>query len=216
MTAPDFNEDLHQYTLAGRVLPSVTQILTGMGMLKDLSFLDPFYRQRGTATHKVVDLDFSGLEIDWDFAGAEHVLPRYEKFLRLKEAAKLRPILWETPLASETWQYAGMPDYAGRFFQHLLAIVDWKGDGVEPGHRLQVAGGYRGLLIEAARAGDLDVDPVELMHCPCFLVPLGGNGEMPRHHLVEDEDGAALNIFRGAAAVWNWRAANSYNNGGKG
>lgn len=215
MTTPDFNPELHEYRVGGVIYPSVTQILSGLGMLKDLSFLDPFYRDRGTATHKVIDLDFSGLEIDWSFNGAEHIVPRYEKFLRLKEAAGLRPILWETPLASEVWQYAGTPDYAGPFFRHSLAIVDWKGDKPEPGHRLQVAGGYRGLLIEAAKSGDLDVDPVELMHCPCFLVPLGGDREMPQHEPVEDEDGAALNVFRGAAACFNWRAANGYLNGGK-
>lgn len=210
-----FDAERHEYTLAGVALPSVTQILGGLGMLKDLSFLDQFYRDRGTATHRVIDLHFSGLEVDWTFDGAEHIQPRYERFLRLKEAAGLRPIFWETPLASQVWQYAGTPDYVGRWFSDPLAIVDWKGDAPEPGHRLQVAGGYRGLLIEAAKAGDLDADSAELLHCPCYLVPLGGETEMPQHHRIDDEDGAALNIFRGAAAVWNWRAANGYNNGGR-
>jgi hypothetical protein len=212
---PDFDEAKHEYRVGRALYPSVTQILGGLGMLKDLSFLEPFYRQRGSATHHAIDLHFRGLTIDWDFEGAEHVTPRFERFLRLRETARLMPVFWESPLASSTWQYAGTPDYVGRFFDHPLAIVDWKGDAPEPGHSLQVAGGYRGLLCEAAANGEVDLDPAELLQAPCFLVPLGGDAALPRHHPIEDEDGAALDLFRGAAACWNWRLAHNLNGGSR-
>ncbi len=208
MTTPAFNEERHEYSLGARIYPSVTQILGGLGMLKDLSFLADFYRQRGSATHKAIDLHFQGVAIDWSFEGAEHIQPRFERFLRLAETARLRPIFWETPLLSEVWQYAGTPDYLGPFYDAPIAIVDWKGDAPEAGHHIQVAGGYRGLLYEAARSGEIDVDPDELLHCPCYLLPLGGETDLARHHLIPDNDGGALQIFRGAAAVWNWRVAN--------
>lgn len=200
-----FDPEPHRYELDGRRLPSVTEILQGLGLSKDLSFLDPFYRERGSATHACIELFFRGAEIDWNFDGVEHVRPRFEKFLRIADG--LKPVVCEEPLASRLFSYAGMPDYAGPFQAHPLAILDWKGDLIEPAYHLQVAGGYRGLLWEAAAAGEVDLDPAEVLHCPCFLVPLGGNGELPRFIPIAD-DGAAMQTFRGCAAAYNWKLAN--------
>lgn len=205
---PDFDPVAHKYSLGGRRLWSVTQILTELRLLKDLSFLDSFYRERGSAVHACIALAFAGKEVDWDFDGAEHVRPRFERFVRLREAAKLRPILFEQALASTAFGYAGTPDYFGPFYSHPFAIVDWKGDASEPGHRLQIAGGYRGLLYEAATARLVQVEPAEVLLAPCFLVPLGGESDMPRTVTVPDEDGQAMNLFRAAAALWNWRIQN--------
>jgi hypothetical protein len=196
---PTLDHEAHEYRLNGQRLWSVTQILGGLGLLRDLSFLDPFYRQRGSATHAAVD---------WDFEGAEHVQPRFQRFERLREAAGLKPILFEQPLASSTFFYAGTEDYFGPYLNHPYALLDWKGDSLEPGHGLQVAGGYRGLLYEAALSGFLDVDPNDVLHAPCFLVPLGGKSDLPSVRPIPDFDGNAMALFRGAAAVWNWRCSN--------
>lgn len=201
-----FNPELHEYREGGPEGPlyrSVTQILHRLNLLRDLWWLDDFYRQRGTAVHRAIDLHFLGLEVEWDFEGAEAVRPRFERFLRLEETANLRPILWETPMLSTLYGYAGTPDYLGPFGTDPLAIVDWKGDSVEPGYFMQVAGGYRGLLAEAARAGEIDVDPGEILTCPAYLVPLGGDSDLPNIKPVPD-DGETVNVFRGLAAGHNW------------
>lgn len=203
-----FDPDEHAYHLAGVRLPSVTGILAGLGLTKNLGFLDPFYRERGRAVHACIAMAFSGEEIDWEFEGAKHVAPRFQRFSRFAEAARLKPIVFETPLASPFYRYAGMLDYFGPFGRYPFAIIDWKGDYVDKGYRLQAAGGYRGLLLEAAERGEIDVDPGEILACPAYLVPLGGESDLPSAQPIPDEDGEAMNIFRCAATVWNWRLAN--------
>ncbi len=205
---PDFNAESHVYRVAGVRYPSVTEILGELGMVKGLSFLDPFYRQRGSAVHACMKLHLDKEEIEWGFEGAEHVRPRFERLARLADAAGMKPILSEEPLASSTFGYAGTADYLGPFFKAPVAIVDWKGDSFEKGHHLQVAGGYRGLIYEAAVAGEIDVDPKEVLFCPCYLVPAGGTAEQATPRLIPDEDGIATETFRAAAAVYNWRLAN--------
>jgi hypothetical protein len=200
-----FNSEDHTYWRGEVRLPGVTEILAGLGIGGDWSFLKDrdFYLARGRAVHACIELHFAGQEIDWDFEGAEHVRPRFEKFLRIAEG--LRPVLCETPLPSLLFGYGGTPDYVGPFQRHPLAILDWKGDSSEPCYRLQVSGGYRGLLVEAAQRGELSLDPGDLLHCPAFLIPLGGDTAIPRPALIQDEDGALVDVFRGCAAAYNWK-----------
>lgn len=206
---PEFDPESHTYRVSGRRYPSVTEILGELGMVKDLSFLDPFYRQRGSSVHACMKIHLDGEEIEWGFEGAEHVRPRFERLARLADAAGMKPILSEQPLASAIFGYAGTADYFGPFDDHPFAIVDYKGDSFEKGHHLQVAGGYRGLIYEAACERVFgDVDPAEVLHCPCFLVPAGGTAERATPFLIPDEDGIATELFRAAAAVYNWRLAN--------
>lgn len=194
----------HTYWRGQERLWSVTQILQQMGCMRDLSFLDPFYRQRGSAVHACIDILLQGLEVDWDFEGAEDVRPRVEKWQRLAESARLRAIVHERPLGSLLHGYAGTPDYLGSWGRYPLAIVDWKGDTTEPGQELQIAG-YRGLLHEAATNKLIDVDPQEVLVCPAFIVPLGPTTsprEIPSAQAVPD-----LQTFLGLARGWNWRVA---------
>lgn len=208
----DFNAQIHEYRLDGRRLPSVTEILRELGLSRDWSFLKDreFYLARGRAVHACIELHFQGREIDWEsFEGAEHVRPRFEKFLLVAREGKLAPIVCEKPLASSIFGYGGMPDYLGPFGPFPLAIADWKGDALEPSYSLQI-GGYRGLLVEAAQRGDIGVPAAEILHCPGFLVPLGNGGGPVR---VPNLDGADVDMFRACAAVHNWKAAH-LNGGG--
>lgn len=61
-----FDEELHRYTLAGKVLPSVTQVIKP---LYDFSFVNPDVLRRaaefGTAVHKTIELHLAD-ELDED------------------------------------------------------------------------------------------------------------------------------------------------------
>ena len=48
----DFNADFHEYTINGRVIPSVTQILKNTGYIDDRFFTEEA-RDRGTAVHEL-------------------------------------------------------------------------------------------------------------------------------------------------------------------
>jgi len=205
MTGLVFEPEAHTYHLDGVRLPSVSEIIAGLGLARDWSFLKDrdFYLARGRAVHACVQFHFMGQEIDWSFEGAEIVRPRFDKFLRVAREGNLRPILCEAPMASPIFRFAGTVDYLGAFGPYLLAFADWKGDDQEPENELQVDGGYRGLAIEAARRGELgDITPADLMVCPSFIVPLGGSKGPIR---LPDTDGANVGLFRGMAAAYNWK-----------
>jgi hypothetical protein len=201
-----FDPESHTYRVGDRRLPSVTEILSGLGIGRDWGFLGEnreFYLARGRAVHACIQLHFQGADIDWDFEGAEHVRPRFEKFQGIASAMGMKPILSEVPLYSEIFSYAGTEDYFGPFGKDSLAIVDYKGDSTEPAHELQVDGGYRGLLVELASAGGLQgITPADILHCPAYIIPLGGTSGPIR---LPDSEGANMDIFRGCAAAYNWR-----------
>jgi hypothetical protein len=198
-------DDDHVYRLAGRRYSGVTEIIAGLGLAMDLSFLDPFYRRRGSAVHAAIALHFQGHEIDWGFLGAEEVCPRFDRAVRLAEAAGMVPILCEEMMVSTTYAYAGQLDYFGPFYRHPFAVVDYKGDGHDPlGHRLQIAA-YKGLLLEKAARKEIPATVAEVMAAPCYIVPLGGDSDLPRPIPICDPDGHDVALFRGAAALWNFK-----------
>ncbi len=201
-----FNPEAHTYHAGDRRLPSVTEIIGGLGLSRDWSFLKDreFYLQRGTAVHACIKLHLEGAEIDWDFDGAEHVHPRFDRFLQIAKDANLAPMLSEVPLFSETFGYAGTPDYFGPYARHPHAILDFKGDAHEPSHDLQI-GGYRGLVLEAAMRGELPgVTAEHVLYAPGFVIPLGGASPAE----VPSSEGADVDLFRSCAAIYNWKLSN--------
>lgn len=64
MEALEFDVDSHVYRLNGRVIPSTTQVLSAMGASPGFAFLSDdeleFYRSRGKAVHRMVELSVSG------------------------------------------------------------------------------------------------------------------------------------------------------------
>ena len=69
-----FNEDLHEYRLNERKIPSVTQILSDLGFIDD-SFFTLESRERGRKVHKITELyDYGSLD-------TETVDPRLKGYL---------------------------------------------------------------------------------------------------------------------------------------
>jgi hypothetical protein len=201
-----FDPEAHTYHAGDRRLPSVTEVIGGLGLSRDWSFLKDreFYLQRGSAVHACIKLHLEGAEIGWDFDGAEHVRPRFDRFLQIAAGANLAPILSEVPLFSEAFNYAGTPDYFGPYARHRHAFLDFKGDAYERSHDLQL-GGYRGLVLELAMRGELPgVTAEHVLYAPGFVIPLGGASPVE----VPASEGADAALFRSAAALYNWKLSN--------
>lgn len=193
-----FDADKHEYRLDGEPVPSVTQALHGAGMLPDYSRLDPFYRERGSAVHAAIHLDLRG-ELDEESVD-EEVAPYLDRFRHWAAEVDLRPIWIEGPLACPVYRYAGTPDCLG-MSKLGLVLPDWKAGQYEPGHAIQVAGGYFPLLERAAADGLLPLSVIELQKARMCIVPL--TTDLPVPHWVEHDNNREM--FRAALAVTRWR-----------
>lgn len=197
----DFDPDKHEYRLDGSLVPSVTQVLHACGMLPDYSRLDPFFRERGSAVHEAIRLDLRG-ELEEESVD-EEVAPYLDRFRRWAAEVELRPLWIEGPLACPVYRYAGTPDCLGTSRLGLV-LPDWKAGQFEPGHRVQVAGGYFPLLARAAMDGRLPLSLADLQAARMCIVPL--TTDLPVPVWVEHDN--HRDIFRAALAVNGWRAAN--------
>lgn len=133
-----FDAEKHEYRFGGVVIPSVTQIMTGIG-LYDLSHVpERVLREsadRGTIVHCCIEWYEKGIldesSIDPELRGY------FESYLRMKDA-KLLP---EHPSAIEEQLFSAKYGYAGTLDQ--MYEDDWINDlktGVrDPGHGIQLS-----------------------------------------------------------------------------
>lgn len=148
-----FNEERHEYHLDGRLVPSVTQVLRGAGLISLVDFADEERKlmvelgystaslvpsdilqhalARGTRVHKACHYLSEGL-LDWDtvddkdrgYVSAAAQFLADSRFELLLDPDG-RPIGRELRLYSHRYVYAGTTDLVGRW-NGQLAIVDWK------------------------------------------------------------------------------------------
>lgn len=55
-----FDAEKHQYWIGKKRIPSVTEILRKVGLSKDFTGIDPFYADRGKATHLAIQFFLEG------------------------------------------------------------------------------------------------------------------------------------------------------------
>ena len=113
MAELQFNEERHEYTLGGVVLPSVTTIISAVG-LYDFDHVSAetlrIAAERGTIVHTCIELyelgELDESSIDPELAGY------FESYLKMKEAGLLpeRPSAIEKRIYSEKYKYAGTLD----------------------------------------------------------------------------------------------------------
>jgi hypothetical protein len=141
-----FEERGHQYTVDGRVVPSVTQVLEAGGLV-NLAGIPPDLlgrvQERGRRVHKAAELLLRG-ELDWGSIGEEdagYVLA-LDRFLSTQ---KYKPIAGtvEKPFYCREFDYCGTPDVvvehiALRPRRTVQVLVDWK-TGMMPAVRYQLA-----------------------------------------------------------------------------
>lgn len=133
-----FDAENHEYRVNGIVYPSVTQIMTGIG-LYDLSHVPERVlresAERGTIVHLLIEWHEKGIlderSIDPELRGY------FDSYLRMKDA-KLLP---DHPSAIEEQLYSEKYGYAGTLDQ--MYEDDWINDlktGVpDPGHSIQLS-----------------------------------------------------------------------------
>ena len=109
-----FDADKHEYRLAGKVLPSVTQIIGAAGLV-DFSRVPPerllLAQERGTAVHKACDLHDKGT---LDYASLDPLVwPYLEAWVLFRNQTGFHVDQAELPIYSIKHGYAGTFDRIG-------------------------------------------------------------------------------------------------------
>ena len=144
--AIQFDPEPHVYTVGGKVIPSVTQILEDTGIV-DYSTLPPSIRdsalERGEQVHKAIALYFQG-DLD-ESSVAENYQGYFQAALTFCSDVdmKTEPSGLEKRGYVESPEYCGTLDLEGSLLVPRVGrrntLVDWKTGGAEPWVRLQTA-----------------------------------------------------------------------------
>ncbi len=143
-----FDAEAHVYTLSGRRMPSVTQVLA---QLEDWSKVDPvaleLARVRGQHIHRMVELDVHGNLDEESLAPEYHgYLRQWRKFLA---ETRFKPLLAECQVFDERYGYAGTFDLAGTLGPRFV-LVDVKSGLVPRTVPLQTAA-YLGAAVQRGK-----------------------------------------------------------------
>lgn len=123
MTALQFDEATHRYTLEGRELISVTTVLREVGLIDDRWFTEDSAR-RGTAVHAAVQRFLSAGEVAVDdITGAF-----FDAYLAFQQEAGFQVEAVEERVCDPVLGYAGTLDLRGRFlrFADGVDVIDIK------------------------------------------------------------------------------------------
>lgn len=117
-----FKEDKHQYFWDGVEVPGITHILKTVGLSKPYDNVDPYYRDRGKAVHKAIELDIQG---DLDLSTLhEDCVPYFKAWKGFVKKTKYSPLLTEKRLYSKSKRYACTIDNYGTYKKkHLLVEI---------------------------------------------------------------------------------------------
>ena len=197
----------HSYYVDGERLSGVTEVLGKQGLVRDHTYTDPYYRDRGSAVHSAIKLDILGRLSPQTREMADY-MPMVNRALRVVMDLQIEPKLLEQPLFDPVYRYAGQPDLGG-FSQarNRVVLLDFKTGGFEPGYQLQLQGAYSPLVKIAAEKGQIDIDPEEYWRADLFVVLLAQDPPklVP---LDPSERSLSMSVFRQALAVYNWRRRN--------
>lgn len=130
----DFDATTHTYTLDGKRLPSVTQIIKAVLPYDFGPGVGDWHMQRGTATHHGCRLLDEG-RLDWSTVDPE-IEPRIRAWEKFRRDWPAELVANERQLASAKYGYAGTLD---RMFDRAGQIVADIKNSVSPQVRLQLA-----------------------------------------------------------------------------
>lgn len=114
-----FDPEKHQYWIEKKRIPGVSEVLQKVGLAKNYDGVDPFYAQRGIATHKAIELHLKGI-LDRDSLDPV-VVPHFEAFLKFWGNRDEKMLALEMPMVDLGFSFAGTPDLITN-----KAIYDWK------------------------------------------------------------------------------------------
>lgn len=186
-----FDPERHEYRFAGFRRPSVTQIITGAGLI-DTTWFTETACWRGSVVHRVCEYDCKGTLIEATVdPGAVGYL---EAWRACKRNIGFIPDQIEKPQYHQALQYCGTPDRRGRLADGTRCVIDLKTGAAAKWHALQLA-------------GYVHFDPIP-RSLKRFTVRLSPDG---RYSLTEYMAAALPGdwaAFQGALALHNWRKLN--------
>ncbi len=103
----------------------------------------------GTLAHTMIMSDLKGEKLDTSDYSQEQITKAENSYLSWLEWHKnkdIKPILIETPMVSEQYQFGGMPDFLG-YIDGILTLADYKTGGIWREAYIQTCA-YRQLAIE--------------------------------------------------------------------
>jgi hypothetical protein len=111
-----FKEEDHSYWNGGVKYPSVTQIISDMGLYGDTSYFTDYSRDRGLFVHKIIQWHLSG---ELDESSIDSVLqPYFDAWLRFEKEAAYVSEVCEKVMASDMLHFAGTADHIGHLNGH--------------------------------------------------------------------------------------------------
>lgn len=106
-----FEEKDHKYFLGDRELPSITKILSKLGLTKSYEGVSPYYAERGVAVHAAIALDLEN-NLDEDSLDPQ-IRPFLEAFRAFRGETGFKVEACEKIVYSENLGYAGRIDWLG-------------------------------------------------------------------------------------------------------
>lgn len=185
MTGLVFDPERHAYLLDGRVIPSVTQILTAEGIINGQWYTEDG-RRRGGHVHLALQyLDEGRLDED---SVTDEVRPYLEAWGRFLSETGFICLQIERPFVCEALGYAGTPDRVGWMDGgKILSVIDIKTGSPEPWHALQTAAYAVGIGKRMAKR---------------WSVYLRNDGN---YRLVQYQDIDDINAWIGLVSIRNWK-----------
>ena len=185
-----FEPTTHRYTYAGQRVPGVSEIIRDAGLMPDLSFLDPWYLERGTRVHEATELYDAG---DLDEASIDPAIAGYVdgwRRFRADAGDRLQITGVEVQGHHAGYGYAGRADRLGTW-DAADAVVDAKCGKPDRWHGLQLAA-YAHLWVPSAT-----------VRLGVYLAKDG------TYKLERYADRADWPVFQAACSLWHWRAAHN-------
>ncbi len=188
-----FDPESHTYTLDGRTIPGVTDVLKAEGFIDTSNpWYTDWHRDRGHYVHEAIALDVQGeLDADTLDPAIEGLVASARRYWSALPDLRIAAI--EEPIHHPVHQYGGTLDLAIAG-GHRDSIIDWKAGGPERWHGLQLAA-YEEIWW--ATRGKL---------CNRFTVHLDADGGTPR--CVEHTHPADRGTFLAALACYRWKQSN--------
>lgn len=121
----EFDRLIHEYSIDGKTIPSVTDLVSILGDDVDEYIEDAMERaaDRGVTCHAVIEMALQGEDYTGEYPSAYQAhVNAIEQFLAENT---ISPIAIEQPIYSAEMNVAGTPDLLC-MFNGKLAIMDWK------------------------------------------------------------------------------------------
>jgi hypothetical protein len=187
-----FDPTTHVYRVNTIRFPSVTQIISDIGLSGDTSYFDDYCRERGHFVHRIIQYHLAG-ELD-ETTIDPSLMGYFAAWLRFEKEADFVSDECEKVMASPLHRFAGTIDHIGHLNGHYC-IIDVKTGAVTPQTALQLSG-YQILLgHEGAKR---------------FCLQLTADG---KYKLTEFKERGDRGIFLAALAIYYWKRNNNIGRG---